>query len=243
LIHPNPIKGILLDYGGTIDSDGLHWSEVIWQAYRAAQMPIAKETFRQAYVHGERTLAKHPLIRPHHTFRDMMQMKTTLQLEWLKEQRFLQEDQVTPELTQRIAEYCHAYAKRSTGAARPVIEALAGKYPLVLVSNFYGNMASVLKDFGLLSFFPLIIESAVCGVRKPDPQIFRLGVEALHLQAGEVVVIGDSYDKDIRPAGLIGCKTIWLKNTGWDAFSGDESADMVIACFKELERLLESERL
>ena len=25
------VKGILFDYGGTIDSDGLHWAEVIWE--------------------------------------------------------------------------------------------------------------------------------------------------------------------------------------------------------------------
>ena len=24
------IKGIIFDYGGTIDSRGVHWSEIIW---------------------------------------------------------------------------------------------------------------------------------------------------------------------------------------------------------------------
>jgi putative hydrolase of the HAD superfamily len=164
----------------------------------------------------------------------MMRLKTDIQTEWLKEQGFLPADCITPELKQRLAGFCYACARRSAEAARPVIEALSRTYPLELVSNFYGNIAAVLKDFGLDAFFPVIIESAVCGVHKPDPQIFRLGVEALHLSAGEVVVIGDSYDKDILPSASIGCKTIWLKNTGWEACTGDETADRVISGFEEL---------
>ena len=48
----------------------------------------------------------------------------------------------------------------------------------MLVSNFYGNIQTILKDFGLYAFFDDIIESSVVGVRKPDPAIYRLGVEA-----------------------------------------------------------------
>ena len=85
----------------------------------------------------------------------------------------------------------------------------------MLVSNFYGNVESVLADFGLRHLFAAVIESAVAGVRKPDPQIFRLGVEALGLQPEEVLVVGDSLRKDILPAESIGCRTAWLKGKGW----------------------------
>ena len=27
------IKGIIFDYGGTLDTRGDHWSEVLWQGY------------------------------------------------------------------------------------------------------------------------------------------------------------------------------------------------------------------
>ncbi len=33
------VKGILFDYGGTIDSNGMHWAEVIWMAYEALKVP------------------------------------------------------------------------------------------------------------------------------------------------------------------------------------------------------------
>jgi putative hydrolase of the HAD superfamily len=60
------------------------------------------------------------------------------------------------------------------------------------------------------------VESSIVGIRKPDPALFALGVEALQLPAEEIVVIGDSYRKDIHPASKLGCRTIWLKNICWE---------------------------
>ena len=114
-----------------------------------------------------------------------------------------------------ITRYCYGSARECIESARPVLERLHEKYPMVLVSNFYGNVSSVLSDFGLLQYFDKIIESAVVGVRKPDPKIFSLGVEALGLEPEEVLVVGDSYKKDILPSRSIGCRTLWLKGKGW----------------------------
>lgn len=233
------IAALLFDYGGTIDSNGLHWSEVIWQAYEAEDVPVTKEDFRAAYVHAERTMAQLPLVRPEHTFADMMRIKIDLQVDWLQEQSALPDFRATRDVRRRLAGRCYASAERCITAARPLIAALAERYPLALVSNFYGNIGAVLRDFRLDQYFPHVIESAVVGVRKPDPAIFRLGLDALGISdASSAVVIGDSYDKDILPAASLGCRTVWLKNIGWKPYTGAESADVVITDFKELEGLL-----
>lgn len=231
------IKGVIFDYGGTIDSNGVHWAEVIWEAYREEEVPVSREAFREAYVHAERTLGKNPIVKPHHTFLDMLRLKTDLQIEWLKDADLIPEACATEGLKRRIADRCYAYAHKSIDTARPIIDALSKRYPLVLVSNFYGNIKTVLADFRLDTYFGSIIESAVVGIRKPDPAIFALGVKALSLTAAEVAVIGDSYDKDIIPASALGCKTVWLKNVGWADYSGDERADAVISDFQDLEGL------
>ena len=172
MFESDKIKGIIFDYGGTIDSNGMHWAEVIWMAYQAEEVPVSKEIFRNAYVHGERTLGKNPIVKPHHTFLDMLRLKTDIQIEWLKAGDFIPEAYATPGLKQRLADWCYAYARKSIDTARPILEALSQKYPLVLVSNFYGNIESVLKDFHLDTYFKSIVESAVVGIRKPDPAIF-----------------------------------------------------------------------
>ncbi len=232
------VKGILFDYGGTIDSNGTHWAEVIWMAYEALGVPVSKAAFRDAYVYGERTLGKNPIVKPHHTFLDMLRLKSDLQIQWLKANGYLSTETIAPELPERLADWCYEYARKAIDNARPILERLTERYPLVLVSNFYGNIESVLRDFGLDHLFGAIVESAVVGIRKPDPAIFQLGVDKLGLLADKVVVVGDSYEKDIVPATRIGCQTIWLKSIGWNAYRGNETADIILSDFTEIGRVL-----
>lgn len=210
----SPVKGIIFDYGGTIDSRGVHWSEVIWDGYRHCGVPVSKEDFREAYVFAERELARTRHILPHHNFYDLLYIKMQIELRYLVDKGLLPEIAVA-QYAALIARYCYEAAKNSVKEARPVLELLHAKYPMVLVSNFYGNVEAVLKDFDLRKYFGSIIESAVVGVRKPDPRIFSLGVEALGMRPEEVLVVGDSLKKDILPAESIGCSTAWIKGKGW----------------------------
>ncbi|WP_301185924.1 HAD family hydrolase [uncultured Muribaculum sp.] len=228
------IKGIIFDYGGTIDSRGTHWSEIIWDGYRASGVDIAKDTFREAYVHAERELAKVRHIMPDDNFYVLLLKKMRIELTYLADKGAIARESVDT-LAPDIAKYCYDRARNCIEEARPTLEALSKRYPMVLVSNFYGNVESVLCDFNLRHFFKQIIESAVVGVRKPDPRIFGLGVEALGLKPEEVLVVGDSYKKDIVPAESIGCKVAWLKGKGWTA---DEDAVMHPAIIEKLSNVL-----
>jgi HAD superfamily hydrolase (TIGR01549 family) len=125
--------------------------------------------------------------------------------------------------------------KTITAHSREVLAVLHKRYPMVLVSNFYGNIATVLKEFGLDIFFKSIVESAEVGIRKPNPRIFTIGVERLGLKPEEVVVVGDSFYKDIEPALAAGCHAIWMKGEGWTKKEYDESIpDKVITDLEEL---------
>ena len=210
------IKGIIFDYGGTIDSRGVHWSEVIWDGYQADGMEVDKEDFRECYVFAERELARTRHILPHHNFHDLLLIKMRIEIGHLAE-KGLVEAQTAEGHATRIARYCYCRARDAVEEARPTLDTLRARYPMALVSNFYGNVESVLADFDLLRYFSHIIESAVVGVRKPDPKIFQLGVDALGLTPQEVLVVGDSLRKDILPAESIGCRTLWLKGKGWTA--------------------------
>lgn len=225
------IKGIIFDYGGTIDTDAVHWAEVIWKAYQHEHVDVSKELFRLAYVHGERSLAKFPLIQPDHNFLDLLRIKINIQTSFLVDARMWvgmdKSESKRQEISERIARYCYDYVLRNLDNSREVVKRMACEFPLVLVSNFYGNIHAILDDFKL-NVFQQVIESAVVGIRKPDPRIFQLGVDALHLQPNEVIVVGDSYDKDIVPAQAIGCRTVWMKGVGWN---DDEVYDTTLPGF------------
>ena len=232
-----PIKGIIFDYGGTIDSRGIHWSEVIWDGYRAAQVPVTKEQFRDSYVVAERELARVRHILPNDNFYDLLLKKMRIELQDLA-QKGLVEGDIEP-MALQVAQYCYDAARSSIEEARPVLELLSQHYPMMLVSNFYGNVDSVLRDFDLRRYFRGVIESAVVGVRKPNPVIFKLGVDVLELPADEVLVIGDSLKKDIIPAESLGCQVLWLKGKGWTPDEDAQTHPCTIKTLAEIPAILD----
>jgi putative hydrolase of the HAD superfamily len=229
------MKGIILDYGATIDSNGKHWSEVLWEGYCRVSLPVTKEQFRDAYIYTERYVGINPeVISPEYNFFELMQVRVGIQFDYLVEQGALSEDilhttlaiisegempilenmhDLTSHFVDVISGYCYDYARRCTNESIPLLEHIFPKYELALVSNFYGNLRSVLRDFGLTRYFPHIIDSTEAGVRKPDPAIFQLALEQMNMEPEDVTVIGDSYRKDIEPALSLGCKAIWIKGS------------------------------
>lgn len=206
----------LFDFGGTLDTAGCHWGKMLWHAYERKCVPITESQFREAYVYAERTLDRQNIIQPDFTFRQMLAEKLRIETGFLIDKGWLHDDKrMEVKLRDALMKDLYNSVKANITAARKVLERLKMKHRIGLVTNFYGNMSIVLDEFGLSSLFETVTESAVVGVRKPDPQIFRLAVAALRERPENVVVVGDSYAKDILPAHGTGCKTVWLKGEGW----------------------------
>lgn len=277
------IKGIIFDYGGTLDTRGDHWSEVLWQGYEHFGIGVAddeevepgvsihKQAFRDAYVYGERALAVNPIVTPDFHFEDILREKLILELNFLAGKELLEtgkddsekqaklgnlgndsdlssseslflslSDSEIHQIAVDMARYINAKTLELLQENKQVLEHLKqADYPMVLVSNFYGNINQVLKDAGIDGYFKEVIESAVVGVRKPNPAIFALGVCALDLPASQVLVVGDTYGKDIIPAHKLGCHTLWIKGLQWEEKKVDESIpDGIIKKLSEMEGFL-----
>ncbi len=220
--------GIIFDYGGTLDTGGRHWARVFWSAYQRHQVPVSEQQFREAYVHAERFLGRTPVIQPSFTFRQVLAEKLKLQME------YLQPGTSTGVLQQTMLDELYSMVQAETARSREVLMRLKASWPLVLVSNFYGNLPTVLREFSLDGLFHKVVESAVVGVRKPDTRIFLLGAEALGLQPAQVTVVGDSLDKDILPASKAGFRTIWFRGESWGNESTVPEGTCQIASLEEL---------
>ena len=231
---------LLFDFGGTLDTAGCHWGKFLWYAYERNGIPVTEEQFREAYVHAERTLGKQPIIQSHDTFLSMLTSKLKLEFEYLVGCGCLVADKVEAERMQRILlNDIYDKVKANIAESRKVLSDLKKHYRIGLVSNFYGNMTVVLEEFGLSSYFETITESAVVGVRKPDSQIFNIAVKSMEVGPENVVVIGDSYTKDILPAHELGCHTVWLKGEGWTSEEPTTCvADYIIKNLVELQPIL-----
>lgn len=231
---------LLFDFGGTLDTAGCHWGKFLWHAYERNAIPVTEGLFREAYVHAERTLGKQAIIQSTDTFLSMLTTKIRIEFDYLVRCGWIAVDKEEADRMQRsLVKDVYERVKANLSVSRSVLTELRKKYRIGLVTNFYGNMSVVLDEFGLASLFDTVTESAVVGVRKPDPQIFRLAVKVLDVKAENVVVIGDSYSKDILPAHEIGCHTIWLKGEGWvtEELTTCE-ADYIIKDLYEVEPVL-----
>lgn len=231
---------LLFDFGGTLDTAGCHWGKFLWHAYERNAIPVTEGLFREAYVHAERTLGKQAIIQSTDTFLSMLTTKIRIEFDYLVRCGWIAVDKEEADRMQRsLVKDVYERVKANLSVSRSVLTELRKKYRIGLVTNFYGNMSVVLDEFGLASLFDTVTESAVLGVRKPDPQIFRLAVKALGVEAENVIVIGDSYSKDILPAHEIGCHTIWLKGEGWvsEELTTCE-ADYIIKDLYEVEPVL-----
>ena len=230
------IKGFLFDYGATLDTAGCHWGQMLWAAYQRCGVPVTEQQFRDAYVYGERTLGSKTLIAPDDTFRVTLDVKLQLEFDFLMQEGALKMNAIDASvMRERVLNDVYSCVQKTTKESRMVLKKLRENYEMVLVSNFYGNIRTVLKEFDLDVFFKSIVESAEVGIRKPDPRIYEIGVLELGLEPAEVVVVGDSFQKDMMPAKQIGCCAVWLKGKAWKQETVDETmVNHVIYSLNEL---------
>ena len=147
-------KGYIIDFGGTLDTNGCHWGRFLWHAYQQRQVPVGWQEFSEAYVHVERLLGKGSIIRPEHTLRQTLSIKLRLQMEHLIGKGYwygapLEMERYHAGVLQDVYDSVSLQMQTS----RQVLARLTQSVPLVLCSNFYGNLPSVLREFELDGFF------------------------------------------------------------------------------------------
>ena len=95
--------------------------------------------------------------------------------------------------------------------AEMVVQYLAAKYPLTIISNGFKEVQYYkFEHSGLAPYFTHTLISEEVGVNKPQPEIFRIALERNGITADEAVMIGDSYSSDIAGAKAAGIDQLWI---------------------------------
>ncbi|MEE3489126.1 MAG: HAD family hydrolase [Bulleidia sp.] len=84
-------------------------------------------------------------------------------------------------------------------------------YLLGIVTN--GSVVSQnmkIDTTGIREYFDAIVVSGEVNVHKPDPEIFRIAAERLHVKCGECIFVGDLYYRDVIGAARAGMKPVWI---------------------------------
>ncbi len=116
-------------------------------------------------------------------------------------------------------------------AAR-AIKVLSQTHTIAIVSNIWSPSQLWREELArteLIDVCRFAVFSSDIGSIKPSQQIFARALEALSLPADQVLFVGDSLERDIRPAKALGMATAWVSTEG-----SDIAADMRIDTIAEL---------
>lgn len=76
---------------------------------------------------------------------------------------------------------------------------------VVIVSNSEGSLEKLFDRLGILDAFDFVLDSAIVGIEKPDPGIFRIALDRTGIPADRALHVGDVYAMDVvgaRAAGV-----------------------------------------
>jgi putative hydrolase of the HAD superfamily len=93
---------------------------------------------------------------------------------------------------------------------RGVLGQLRPHFQLAVISNFDGRLRFILQHLGISKYFAHVFISSELGADKPDPEIFRRAVTIMHLNADEVLHVGDDPERDWKAAKAAGLPVFQL---------------------------------
>lgn len=95
-----------------------------------------------------------------------------------------------------------------------VLETLAPRFELAVVSNFDGRLRFILADLAISKYFRHIFLSSEFGADKPDPLIFQRALQRSGFAPDEVLHVGDDPERDWEGASRAGLEVFKLERPG-----------------------------
>lgn len=124
-----------------------------------------------------------------------------------------------------------------------ILGQLKGDYLLVMASNAgdssSNDIIEALKRVGVDHYFHQVFSSSDIGFEKPHPKFFQYIQQELKLEESELVMIGNSCEKDIRGAKSMDWWTIWF-NENNESQQVCEQADATVYHLSGLLEIIEN---
>jgi putative hydrolase of the HAD superfamily len=84
----------------------------------------------------------------------------------------------------------------------------------IVTNNLLDEQRNKLSVCGLAPYVDALVASEDVGVSKPNPEIFRLALRRLGVEAHDAVMVGDSWQNDIAGAVAAGVRAVWFNRDG-----------------------------
>jgi FMN phosphatase YigB (HAD superfamily) len=125
-------------------------------------------------------------------------------------------------------------------AYRGILEWTRARYRMALVSNFDHAPTArlILNEHGIGEYFEAVVVSADLGWRKPRPEVFHRGLNAMGVAAGQAIFVGDNAEIDVAGAKGAGMAAIWVNRDGAAYPEGLSAPDHTVAALPEIQGIL-----
>lgn len=208
------LTGVLFDLGNTLLHFDGAWPEVMQAADAELLSYLQQEGFQldpEAFVGEFRKRLDEYYVQRESEF---VEYTTALVLRTLLTElgNGRVDDQRLRPALKRLYAVSQAHWKLEDDAI-PMLEALkAAGYKMAIISNASDDddVQTLVDNAHIRPYFDLVLSSAACGIRKPNPRIFEIALERLGLQPGQAVMVGDTLGADILGARNAGVYGIWI---------------------------------
>lgn len=200
----NKTKWILFDFGGCLDSDGIHSRTLFLNFFMEFGLIKDKQNislFQDAYSYSDRMVINHSLI----VDSTLLKMNEVMCSLIAKQLNVFSQPEVSI-VALAITDFQANHLRRN----KKILEKLKDQYQLGIISNFSGNLTKILEEFNISKDFTFVLDSYHVGFCKPSHEIFKLAVEKCKSAPNEICFVGDNILRDIAPAKEIGMKTILI---------------------------------
>lgn len=99
---------------------------------------------------------------------------------------------------------------------REVLDALAGRCGLGIISNFDGRLRAILGGLGIAGRFEFMVLSSEVGADKPDPWIFERALSLAGVRPEQALHVGDDPRCDWAGAAAAGLRVFHLERPRGD---------------------------
>lgn len=228
-------KAAIFDFGGTLDTNGVHWSVKFQETYQELGYEFSQEDYNFAFVKSDEELKLNAHSK--YDYRELLLEQSYLQLKYLMPEGLASEKELM-QIAGNAIEKIMVDINRYLDESKKIFEVLKKNYGLAIVSNFYGNLEKICDRLGFKEYVDVYIDSESVKIAKPHPGIFSFALQRLGVLPQNSFVIGDSYERDIVPSKILGCKTIWLRKKSFKESVNIESADFIVNDLADILRYL-----
>ncbi|MEX1247294.1 MAG: HAD family hydrolase [Anaerolineales bacterium] len=241
-----PVKGVLFDLGGTLIYFDGDWPDVVKAANQellSYLQALGLQLDPQRFINEFRVSLEEYYVQRESEFIEYTTARVLRTL--LAEMGYPDLDPaiLAPALKKLYA-VSQAHWKREEDAL-PTLQTLrAAGYRMGVISNASddADVQTLVENAGIRGYFDFVLSSAACGIRKPNPYIFEIGLRHWGFDPHQVAMVGDTLGADILGARNAGLYSIWITrradNPGNRDHAGTIQPDAQVHTLAEVPGLL-----